>query len=44
MNRKWKYSGFGTSYFEIVNVVNWIMNEIILELLTFEVISNNIGI
>ena len=38
------YSGQGVAYFQDMNVVNWIINEIILECLTVEVlISNNVG-
>ena len=38
------YSNEGVAYFQDMNVVNQIINEIILECLTFEVmISNNIG-
>ena len=36
------YFDFGVAYFEDMNVVNWIMNEMILEFLTFEFMSNNI--
>ena len=36
------YSGQGVAYFQDMNVVNRIINEIILERLTFEIISNNI--
>ena len=39
------YSSHGVEYFEDMNVVNWIMNENILECLIFEFMkSNNIGI
>ena len=38
------YDGYGITYFEGMNSMNWIMNEIILETLTFEFMgSNNIG-
>ena len=38
------YSGQGVTYFQDMNVVNRIINEIILECLTFEImISNNVG-
>ena len=37
------YSGQGIEYFQNMNVVNRIINEIILEHLTFEImISNNV--
>ena len=38
------YFGQGVVYFQDMNVVNRIINEIILERLTFEImISNNVG-
>ena len=38
------YSGQGVTYFQDMNVINRIINEIILERLTFEVlISNDVG-
>ena len=34
------YSGHGITYFEVINVVKWIMNEIILESLIFEFLKS----
>ena len=33
------YNGYGTVYFEDMNVVNWMMNEIILGCLIFEILG-----
>ena len=39
------YFDHGVAYFEVMNVVNWKMNEIIIEFFIFEVMkSNNIEI
>ena len=45
MNKGLIYFDHGVTYFEVINVVDWKMNEIIIESLIFEVMeSNNIGI
>ena len=45
MNKGLIYFDHGVAYFEVMNVVDWKINEIIIESLIFEVMeSNNIGI